>query len=199
MKYLFLIIMIFILLTACATPKKQMNQEPTQQEGDVENTAPTFRASPQSEEQDTPVKTDEEKQGSIGKLISNLGEAFTSGGTVKCIMQLQDAQTIMWIENQDLFSSENKIGTQTSYMLYKKPYVYIWSTENNQGFKINTDEIPENQQTPVQAPPSDPDEIEKLASEVNCVTQTAPLDAFTVPSGIEFLDFNAMMQNALQQ
>ena len=129
MKKIIFALLLIILLIGCAKPKSSENNDAIQENSEIienENTAPTFN--PPNPKQE--VNSD--------SFFSNLAEAFSSPDTVKCTMNLENVKSTMWIESEDLFSSESVVNGQTSFMLYKKPYIYFWSTETDQGMKFDT-------------------------------------------------------------
>ena len=185
-KYLAIILLIVVLLSACkkevkSTPLQETVQELTPEVEEVAEAVPAV------------------KESAPASSFDNVKDAFAYGRPMKCTMMIENVQSTMWIEGESKYASESTVQGMKSHMLFLKPMVYTWSDQTPQGLKFNVDTI---QPQGVQVAPSDPGEIERISSDVNCVPMAAPAGTFTVPNK-EFLNMEdlvaQMMKDVPQQ
>ena len=90
------------------------------------------------------------------------------------------------------FTTQMSSGTQTSSMILKDGYSYVWT--GNQGAKINVASLDDNTSANAQAQQS----VDLDAQvDYDCKDWSVDQSKFTLPSGVNFVDLEAMLKGQL--
>lgn len=181
-----LLITISLTLTACTTKDKiQINKESKSDKGEMTVTE---------------ENKEEDLNGNIFdllKLNKSIKCTFKSeieDGTTSGVTYVADGKTKTEYEIQ---SDEVNIK---SYSVFDGEWVFTWTSENNQGTKINIKKMENISKEPVEE--KEKEEVDYSDQTQNfdykCEPWTPDKSVFELPKGMEFTDLNEMMEDFMQ-
>jgi len=91
------------------------------------------------------------------------------------------------------FSSKTSAGTQTSNMILKDGYSYVWS--GSQGAKMNVKDLDSKANSETQSEVQAKQSVDMDAQvDYDCKAWSVDESKFAIPSSVNFLDIEAMMK-----
>ncbi|HPD74040.1 MAG TPA: hypothetical protein PLX95_02000 [bacterium] len=181
-----LLITISLTLTACTTKDKiQINKESKSDKGEMTVTE---------------ENKEEDLNGNIfdllklNKSIKCTFKSETEDGTTSGVTYVADGKTKTEYEIQ---SDEVNIK---SYSVFDGEWVFTWTSENNQGTKLNIKNIENiSKETAEEQETEEFDYSDQTQDfDYKCESWTPDKSVFELPKGMEFTDLNEMMEDLMQ-
>jgi hypothetical protein len=136
------------------------------------------------------------KAGVVSQALSDLSAAMKSGVGYKCVYNYNGVQTQTWVKGQK-FATQTAVEGATSHMVSDGTWMYIWSEGQNEGMKMNLQQLKSMGQgsRPQGSEASDMNEVARSASNVQCSPDVTADSQFTPPSSVTFQDYGEMLKS----